>query len=156
MSDRLAWQQPEIIRWSQILVNSYEQLLQKPLIAPINDPDQLAYELFHTPFVVVSHDTQDDPIFNYGNQVALELWSISWEQLLKTPSRLSAEPVNRTERAKMLAAATTKGYIDNYQGVRIATTGQRFAIAQATIWNLQDETGTKCGQAATFANWTWL
>ena len=56
----------------------------------------------------------------------------------------------------MLERAATKGYIDNYQGVRISTTGRRFAIAQAIIWNLTDELGQPCGQAATFADWQWL
>lgn len=150
------WQQPEMIRWSQILVSSYQRLLGKPLIPPMDSPGELAYELYHAPFVVVSHDTQEDPIFNYGNHTALQLWSISWAELLTTPSRLSAEPVNRTTRARMLKEAATKGYLDNYQGVRITTTGKRFAIAQAVIWNLRDETDAPCGQAATFSHWHWL
>ncbi|MDJ0595609.1 MAG: MEKHLA domain-containing protein [Pleurocapsa sp. MO_226.B13] len=157
MCDRLPiWQQPEVIRWSQILANSYQQLLGKKLIASVDTPEELAQELFQAPFVVVSHGTEADPIFNYGNQTALQLWSISWAKFIQTPSRLSAEPVNRTTRAIMLEEVATKGYIDNYQGVRISTTGKKFAIQQAVIWNLTDETGQKCGQAATFSDWKWL
>lgn len=152
----LVWQQPEIIRWSQILANSYHQLLGEELIDSALTPESLAKALFHAGFVVVSHGTQADPIFNYGNEIALQLWSIDWDELIKTPSRLSAESVNRETRAKMLEQVAKKGYVDNYQGVRISTTGQRFAIEQTIIWNLTDELGRQCGQAATFSNWTWL
>ena len=150
------WQQPEIIRWSQILSRNFNQLLDKDLVAPANTPEQLAQTLFNAPFVVVSHGTQADPILNYGNQMALQLWSISWDELVTTPSRLTAEAANRSIRAQMLEQAAKQGYIDNYQGIRISRTGQRFLIQQAIIWNLTDELGKKCGQAATFSDWKLL
>ena len=154
-SDLLLWQQPEVIRWSQILAKSYRQLLGKEL-SPSSTPEELAKALFHAPFVLVSHGTQADPILNYGNQTALQLWSLNWEQLTKTPSRLTAKPVNREDRAVMLEQVAKQGYIDNYRGIRISSTGKRFLIEQAIVWNLYDESEGKCGQAATFANWTWL
>ncbi len=150
------WQQPEIIRWSQILSGNFNQLLDKDLVAPANTPEQLAQTLFNAPFVVVSHGTQADPILNYGNQMALQLWSINWDELVTTPSRLTAEAVNQSVRAQMLEQAAKQGYIDNYQGIRISRTGQRFLIEQAIIWNLTDEFGKKCGQAATFSDWKLL
>lgn len=148
------WQQPEIIRQSQILARSYRQLLAKELIN--TNPERLAEALFHAPFVLVSHGTQADPILNYGNQTALQLWSMSWQQLTTTPSRLTAEPVNRATRTAMLEQAAHQGYIDNYRGIRISRTGKRFLIERAIIWNLTDESGQKCGQAATFSSWKWL
>ena len=57
--------------------------------------------LFFAPFVVVSHDSQSDPHLNYGNHRALALWEMDWEELRNTPSRLTAEPMNRAERARM-------------------------------------------------------
>lgn len=150
------WRQPDIIYWSQIIVDSYQKLLNKRLIESDNTPEEISQALFNAPFIVVSHGVQADPIFNYGNQAALKLWSISWEKLIQTPSRLSAEPVNRATRRVMLEQAATKGYIDNYQGVRITTTGKKFSIQEAIIWNLTDKSGKKCGQAATFSHWKWL
>lgn len=149
------WQQPEVIRWSRILAASYKQLLGKELI-DVAATEQLAEALFHASFVLVSHGIQADPILNYGNQTALQLWSMNWSKFIETPSRLTAEPVNRATRTAMLEQAATQGYIDNYQGVRISRTGKRFLIKRATIWNLSDESGQKCGQAATFSDWTWL
>ena len=55
------------------------------------------------PFVLVAHGTEADPVLNYGNATALALWEMSWEELTRTPSRLTAEAPNREERARLLA-----------------------------------------------------
>lgn len=150
------WQQPEIIHWIQIVADSYRQLLGKNLIDSANTPEKLSKALFYAPFVLVSHGIQAEPIFNYGNQTALQLWSLSWDEFIKTPSAASAEPVAREERAVMLQQAREQGYIENYEGVRISRQGKRFLIKQVTLWNLTDESGQKCGQAATYPSWEWL
>ena len=69
------------------------------------------------------------------------------------PSRYSAEPVNREARAQLLARVGCDGYIDDYAGVRISATGQRFRIEAATVWNLVAADGSVHGQAATFDRW---
>jgi MEKHLA domain len=152
----LVWQQPEIIRWMQIVADSYRHLLGRNLINIAATPEQLSKALFYAPFVLVSHGTQPEPIFNYGNQTALQLWSLSWEEFIQTPSAASAEPVAREERAIMLRQAKEQGYIENYTGVRISSQGKRFLIKQVTLWNLTDESGQQCGQAATYPSWDWL
>ena len=155
MSD-VIWMNPEIIAWSQILLDSFHHLLGYQLISRDSNQEDQAQALFEAPFVVVSHGTEPDPILNYGNKTALELWSMTWEEFTQTPSRLSAEPINREERQAMLQQAKQQGYIDNYRGVRISRTGKRFLIENAIVWNLVDSSENKCGQAATFANWTML
>lgn len=150
------WKQPEIICWSQILAQSFQRLLHDQLIANSTTPEELAEALFYVPFVVVSHGIQADPILNYGNQAALQLWGTSWDKFTQTPSRLTAETVERAIRAKMLEQAAKQGYIDNYCGIRISSTSQRFSIETAIIWNLTDESGKSCGQAATFSEWNFL
>lgn len=138
------------------MATSYRQLLGKNLMEGIDTPKQLSKALFKAPFVLVSHGIEPEPIFNYGNQTALQLWSIDWQQFIQTPSAVSAEPIEREERALMLRQAREKGYIKNYQGVRISSTGRRFLIKQVTLWNLFDKSGEKCGQAATYPDWEWL
>ncbi|WP_254777192.1 MEKHLA domain-containing protein [Paenibacillus sp. yr247] len=64
---------------------------------------------------------------------------MNWETFTNTPSRLTAEPMEREERAAFLKAISENGYVDNYTGVRISNTGRRFYIMQATEWNLTDE-----------------
>jgi MEKHLA domain len=148
---------PEIVAWTQILLDSYRQLLGKDLIPDrtVSHLDQ-ARALDQAVWVVVSHGLEADPILNYGNQVALRLWAMSWAELTQTPSRLTAEPVNWAVRQQMLQQVAQQGFIDNYQGVRISKHGQRFWIDRAIIWNLTDSGGNYCGQAATFAEWQLL
>lgn len=147
------WLQPQIIDWTEILLDSFERLLGYELISRLGNKQEQAAALFNADFVVVSHGIEADPILNYGNQKALDLWGMDWANFTQTPSRLTAEPVNREERSAMLQQAQTQGYIDNYRGVRIASTGQRFKIEKAIIWNLEDSLDNKCGQAATFSHW---
>lgn len=115
-----------------------------------------ARQLFHAPFVVLSHNQTSDPILNYANLVGLRLFELSWDELTCLPSRRTAEPVHQDERERLLEAVTRQGYIDNYRGIRVSKTGRRFLIEQATVWNLLDESGVICGQAATFSEWRYL
>lgn len=119
-------------------------------------PAEFAEKIFHAPFVLVAHGPEADPVLNYGNAAALALWEMSWGELTRTPSRLTAEAPDRASRARLLAAVTARGFIDDYSGVRISQTGRRFRIARATVWNLLTEAGKPCGQAAMFGAWEFL
>ncbi len=147
------WQDPTIVIWSQLLLDSYDHLLGHQLIERKNAPVTEAKDLFFAPFVVVSHGTQSDPIFNYANQTALNLWEMNWQTFTQTPSRYSAEADQRDKREEMLQMAQKQGYINNYQGIRISQTGKRFQIDRAIIWNVFDENQNKVVQAATFSQW---
>lgn len=150
------WTNPVVIEWTQRLLDSYRHWTSRDLIERIGEVDAQGYRLFHSPFVVVSHGAEADPFLNYGNQVALDLWEMTWDQLVQTPSRLTAEPVNRAEREWMLEQAKARGYLDTYRGVRVTSTGRRFLVENALIWNVVDAEGKPVGQAATFSQWTWL
>ncbi len=152
----LPWQQPAIIAHTQILLDSFAHWLQRPLYPVSGTPEQQAEALFFAPFVVVSHGTQIDPILNYGNQMALELWEMDWATLIQTPSRQTAEPLHQAQRAEMLNRSLAQGFIDNYSGIRITTTGHRFQIKEAIVWNLRDASGLLHGQAATFSQWQFI
>ncbi|GJL54804.1 MAG: MEKHLA domain-containing protein [Nitrospirales bacterium] len=150
------WQQPHVVQWSQLLLDSYRHWLAKELIDRTGTFLEQAVRLSKSSMVVVSHGLEDDPILNYGNCAALALWEMDWEQLVQTPSRLTAEPINRAERADMLRRAESHGYIDDYRGVRISKTGKRFLVEEAIVWNVVDAQGIKHGQAATFSQWSYL
>jgi hypothetical protein len=138
----------------QLLLDSFARLLGRELISRDGSPTEQAARLFQAPFVVVSHGTEADPVLNYGNATALALWEMTWDELTRTPSRLTAEPVHRDERARLLARTREHGFVDDYSGIRISKTGRRFRIEQAIVWNLTDEAGGHRGQAATFDRWT--
>lgn len=148
------WSHLHIVEWSQLLLDSFHRWTGRDLLTRTGSREEQARALFAAPFVVVSHGTESDPILNYGNQQALDLWAMSWAQLTCTPSRLTAEPINRDERARMLAVAEQQGYYSGYRGVRISSTGARFLVEDATVWNVVDGQGVRVGQAATFARWT--
>lgn len=139
-----------------LLGDSYRRLLGIPLMEGICGSAAFAEALFHAPFALVSHDTVEDPVFNYANLQALTLFEMHWDEFTRTPSRFSAEPVNRQARSRLLATVAAQGYIDNYQGIRISKKGVRFMIDKAVVWNVIDSGGIYKGQAACFAEWHFL
>ena len=139
-----------------MLARSFQHWTGRELLPGRHAGPQLATGIYHAPFVLVSHGTEADPILNYGNQAALNLWEMTWAELTRTPSRLTAEAPNREERARLLAQVTRHGFIDNYSGVRISKSGRRFRIHQAIVWNLLTEAGEPAGQAAMFERWEFL
>lgn len=150
------WEKPEIIAHTACLARSLRHWTGAGLMPGIVDPRELSRRVFEAPFVLVSHGTGADPVLNYGNESALRLWDVSWEELTAMPSRLTAEAPNREERARLLERVTRDGVIDDYSGIRIGKTGRRFRIERATVWNLLAADGQPGGQAAMFSEWTFL
>ena len=150
------WDRPDLIEHVQLLLDSFARLLGRDLIPRDASPSEQARRLFESAFVVVSHGTEADPVLNYANATALRLWEMDWTTFVNTPSRLTAEPVHRDERARLLERTRRDGYVDDYRGIRISKSGRRFRIEQAIVWNLIDAAGHLHGQAATFDAWTPL
>jgi hypothetical protein len=139
---------------ARLIVHSHLRLLRRELLPDAENMDDLGRRLYLAPFVVLAHDTAPDPVFFYANRSAQELFEMSWREMVRLPSRHSAEPVLREERERLLSCVARQGYIENYAGIRISATGKRFRITQATVWNLTDEEGQIAGQAAAFNDWT--
>ena len=138
------------------LLDSYRHWTGQALLPPHPDPAVTAERLYHAPFVVVSHGTGDDPCFDYGNALALELFELDWAGFTRLPSRRSAATAEQAQRAELLARVSANGFIDDYSGIRISASGRRFLIEGAVVWNLLDRNGRISGQAATFSRWTPL
>lgn len=139
----------------ELLIQSYQRLLNRSIFDNIAMQD-LGRHAFTADCALLSHNTDNDPLFNYANQTALELFELNWDELIVMPSRLSAEPMNQQARERLLAEVTRKGFIDDYAGVRISKTGKRFNIQNAVVWNITDEHGVYRGQAAYFKEWHYL
>ncbi len=150
------WQSASVIAQTQTIARSLKHFTGRDLLPGNFLPMEFAEKVFHVPFVLVSHGTEADPILNYGNATALALWEMSWTELTRTPSRLTAEAPNREERARLLEMVGTLGFINDYSGIRISKNGRRFKISRATVWNLLSENGSPCGQAALFSHWEFL
>lgn len=139
-----------------LLLESYARLTGRPLLPANGDSTTQARHVFEAPFAVLSHGLEADPLFNYANRTALGLFELDWAALVAMPSRASAEPLKQDERARLMQRVLETGYIDDYSGVRIARSGRRFIIENATVWNVLDADNRLHGQAATFATWRWL
>ncbi|MGI8503329.1 MAG: MEKHLA domain-containing protein [Hassallia sp.] len=150
------WQQEAIARHSQRILHSYQHWTGKSLLNVSRTPEEIAQALFEAPFVLASHGMKLDPILNYGNRMALQLWELSWNTLTKMLSRQSAEEVVQEERDRLLAEAATKGFISNYSGVRTSSTGKQFYIQDTILWNVVDEENQYCGQAALFSQYKFI
>ena len=150
------WKQETIIRHTQRLLLSYKYWTGKSLLDIDGTPEFMAQALWEAQFVVASQGMEENPILNYGNRQALDLWEMSWEKFTHTPSRETAELSQQEDRQLLLTQAKTKGYISDYRGVRISSKGKRFWISNVTIWNLLDENKQQCGQATTFKEWEYI
>lgn len=152
------------------LLASHQRAFGRPLIAtptpatPGPSPGearQWAQELFAAATVVLAHDgsadrPDHDPRLIYANRSALALWRRPWHEMVGMPSRLTAEPAERSSRARLLTSARALEAISGYTGIRIDSHGRRFVISRARLWTLRDRDGRDCGQAAAFSNWWWL
>jgi hypothetical protein len=138
----------------QILASSFKRFTGRELAQA--GEGGLAAALWSAPLAVVAHGTEADPVFFYANRTALDLFEMRITDFIRMPSRLSAEPLLREARARLMERVTSAGFIDDYEGVRISRTGRRFRIERAIVWNLVDGAGGLHGQAAAFADWTRL
>jgi hypothetical protein len=138
-----------LIRHVALLRASYLHWTGKHLIDNSLDAAAAVGALQCAPFAVVSHGTEADPLFNYGNRRALELFEMDWDSFTKLPSRLSAPASSQEKRGKVLDRVSRHGYIEGYSGIRIAgSSGRHFRIRDTTIWNLVTADGRFHGQAA--------
>lgn len=143
------------IAHGEILFKSFNRLTGQKLLDKEDRANDII-EIYNAPFAVVSHGVETDPVFNFGNRVALNLFEMGWNDFIKLPSRQSAEPIQQKERDKLLNEVSQNGFIKNYRGVRISASGTKFLIEHATVWNLLDSKGINYGQAAMFKDWTVL
>lgn len=134
-----------------LLARSFEAQLGRPLHSDVSGQG-----LYEAPFVILSHDTSDDPVLTYGNMTAQKLWEMDWDRLTTLPSRLTAELAHRDQREAMFQRMREFGFIEDYSGIRISATCKRFEIRNAVIWTLRDDAGEKVGEAAMFSEHRFL
>ena len=139
------FQHPDVAAYSALLAESFARLLGRPLCA--GDP---ARALWDMPQPLVSHGAGADPVFRYGNAAALALWEMDWEAFTRLPSRRSAAdlPEVQAARSRLLQAASERGWIADYEGIRVSASGRRFRIGQTVLWTVSDAAGLRHGQAA--------
>lgn len=132
-----------------LLVGSYHRLTGHELAPAAIPPQEGARYLYeNAPFGLLAHNTDDDPVFIYGNQAAQNLFGYDWAELTRLPSRLSAEAPDRHERQRFLERVGRNGFVADYSGIRVTKSGDKFRIAGACVWQLIDPDWHVHGQAA--------
>lgn len=153
------WLTVESIDLAQRILAAHARVFGRPLLAgtgPGRSLRQRAQELFAATVVVLAHDGGPDPRLVYANRAALRLWRRRWGEMVGMPSRLTAAPGERPDRALALAKVQRTGALRGYGGVRVDREGRRFRIEAARIWNLDDAQEQGGGQAAAFTSWWWI
>ena len=146
------------IRIAEAIAAGFRTRVGGHLVPEDGGVENLAVSMMDAPAVILCHDdgaAVGEPVFVYANRAAATLWRTTVEDLIGMPSRLSASPEHRRERARMLARAATQGVVFGYEGERVAADGTRFLIQDATLWTVELPDGT-VGQAATFDQWRML
>lgn len=137
-----------------LLVSSYRRTVgREPVFLEHGQPHSAEWLYSYASHPVLAHNTDPDPRFIYANRAAQTAFEYDWDEITSLPSRLSAEPIDREERQRLLDSVARHGFATGYSGVRIAKSGRRFLIEEGLVWQLIDRDGAVRGQAATFAQW---
>lgn len=148
------WLSPPLLGLTTLVLESHERLFGRPLVQA-RGSRLAAQELFVLDRVVLCHDGSSDPVFTYANRAALSLFERPWSGMVGLPSRFSARQRDRRQRQEALELARRQQVLTGYGGERVASSGRRFQIRGARLWNLLDAERRYHGQAACFGDWWW-
>jgi len=139
------------------LAEAFARVTGRDLVAEMKlDPARLGQSAWEGDFALLSHRGDAQATLNYGNRFALELWQCDWAAFTALPSAATAPADDVPERAAMMAAAASHGFVTGYAGRRISAKGKLFRIENGTIWRLMDAGGEPFGVAALFRDFTRL
>jgi len=132
------------------LLDSYWRYFERDLVRR-QTPEADAYDLFRDELVIVAHEPGTNPYktFVYGNDQALELWAVGWNQLMVTPSRMTTPAEHQAERQQAFDEVAVQGFKRGYPGIRQTLDGRQFRIV-ADIWKVSGPDGEDLGLAAAF------
>lgn len=103
-------------------------------------------------FVLISHGTEANPIYNFGNVAALQAFMRSWHDLM-IPSAESVvlRSQDETLRNELMQKVTDHGFVEGASGIRVRGDGKFIKLVDAVVWNCyDDDNSTYIGQAAFF------
>eukprot|EP00667_Euglena_gracilis_P025548 EG_transcript_30060 len=140
----------------RLLLSNYRRLLHADLAGvSLDDPD-FARTLYESPYAIISHGNEADPIYNYANLTAQRLFEMSWERFTSIPSRSTTDEMRQADRDAFVQATREHGYQSGYPGVRTSDKGRRFQLRNCTLFNLVDEDGDYRGQAVVTNEFEYL
>jgi hypothetical protein len=144
---------PDIDQWIRFCSNSLQQATGKTLYEEISDPSIQTSAGLHNNerYAVLSHGTQDDPIYNYFNRAALLTFQYPEDEVYSIPSRYSAPAGPSREEREQLMKRSVQDVWQRYpKAVRQGKNGDIFQLTNVLLWNVYDDDGNRVGQAALF------
>ena len=133
----------EWVRWSSDSLQKFtgESLLDKLQVSTWQEIHE------STRFAVLSHGTQEDPIYHYFNRGSLELFERTAEEIFTLPSRFSAPESERQKRAQIVSDVAVECRTLP-EILRVTKTGKLFRAQNVIYWNVYNDEGTRLGQSA--------
>ena len=108
-------------------------------------------------YILISHGTEESPIYNFGNIACLKAFARSWENQVSMPSSESVVCRSQDEasRIELMQSVTDYGIFDGkLNGYRVRDDGKFIKLTEGVVWNCyeygDDEEKTYIGQAAFF------
>jgi len=106
-------------------------------------------------YILISHGTEESPIYNFGNKACLNAFARSWENQGSMPSSESVVRRSQDEasRIELMRIVTNYGIFDGkLNGYRVRDDGKFIKLTEGVVWNCygDDEEETYIGQAAFF------
>jgi hypothetical protein len=141
----------DIDQWIQWCSDSLKKARGVSLLDYIH-VDCIADVHSHERYAVVSHGTQDDPIFCYANAATLATFQYSEEEFYQLPSRKSAPTVGgeRNNRQKIMKDVDNNQVWDIPSGIRQRKDGSLFEFRDVILWNVYTDKGQRVGQCAVY------
>src|SRR3569832_1013646 len=86
---------PIVLDHVELLRSSYKHWTGMDLLPPVMHAIDAQGALFDAPVAVRSHGPEPDPVFKYGNRLALQLFEMEWDEFVNMPSRYTTDPADR-------------------------------------------------------------
>lgn len=136
--------------WIRLSSNSLERITGKTLYETIHvETAQQVHE--NERYAVLSHDTAGDPVYNYGNRAAVEVFKWPEDEFYQLPSRYSApDGTIRNSRSTDIQDAIDSDLKTIALAIRQTKHGELFQLTDVMLWNVYDDDGHRVGQTAIY------
>jgi hypothetical protein len=140
----------DIDEWIQMCSDSLKKFTGRSLVESMNGIEELVDVHDCERYAVLSHGTQEDPIYKYFNKGALLTFQYSEDEAYQLPSRYSApDGDTRTERATLMNKIVAEEVGRFPTAIRQNKSGEQFQLTDVILWNVYDK-GIHVGQTALF------
>lgn len=146
----IRWVDASLRKWTGRGVVERMGLLNTNIVVEDNSVYETIYN--DNRYVLITHGTEVDPIYNFGNRAALTAFWRSWDNLVELPSAQSVvlQSQDEVRRKELMRQVTEQNYVDDATGIRIRDDGTFLRLVDAVVWNCINDEGIAIGQAAFF------